>query len=103
MGVTLYFYAQYFDKIPSEIMKEHEDNFRISVVDIQSITYLFDAHELEDSPPRKIRPGKLHIVTPYYEWKYVFSSIPATELLSALGEMWDDITIDDGKACWVKS
>ena len=103
MGVTLYYYAKYFDMNPAEILEEHEDNFKISVVDIQSISYLFDPNELLDPPPRKIRPSKLHIATSYSEWNYTFSSIPATELLSALQEIWEGITIEDGKASWKKS
>jgi hypothetical protein len=102
MGVTLYYYAKYFDMNPAEIVEEHKDNFTISVDDIQSISYLFDANELLDPPPQKIRPGKLHIVTSYGQWNYTFSSIPATELLSALQEIGNDITIDDGKASWNK-
>jgi hypothetical protein len=102
MGVTLYYYSKYFDLSPQEILNEHENNFRIPVQDIITLTYTFDVNELQDSPPRRLRPSKLHIVTSSQDYTYIFSSIPAKELLSAFQEIWVDISIEEGKASWSK-
>jgi hypothetical protein len=103
MGVTLYYYSKYFDLSPQEILDEHENNFRIPVQDILKITYTFDVNELQDVPPRRLRPGKLRIATSSKEYTYIFGSIPAKELLSALQEIWADLSIEEGKASWTKS
>ncbi len=103
MGVTLYYYSKYFDLSPQEILDEHEHNFRIPVQDIVKLTYMFDDNELQDSPPRRLRPGKLRIVTSSQDYTYIFGSIPAKELVSALQEIWVDLSIEEGKASWSKS
>ena len=103
MGVTLYYYSKYFDLSPQEILDEHENNFRILVQDIVKTTYTFDVNELQDVPPRRLRPGKLRIATSSKEYTYIFGSIPAKELLSALQEIWADLSIEEGKASWKQS
>ena len=97
-GVSLYFYARYFDLTPETILQEHPQNFAIPLKDITYLQYSFDAREMssEEESAKRFRPGNLQIKTEYFEWNYRFSSIPAPELIKALREMIPDIQIHEG-------